>query len=163
MMIARDLLPTNKPLKKKEQIVIHCMGEYIIDGAHWSARDYLKHIGLSAHYLICPSGLAIQCVSDDFVAYHCKGYNHKSLGLEFLVPGIHDYTSFLKAIKKPYLSHAQCVTGYKVIQDWCKKYSLTKDNIFRHSDLDPQRKKDPGIGFSFDQLEKAYRSKNENM
>lgn len=127
-------------------IVIHAMGEFIkCDGTYLHAVDFLREAGLSAHALICPDGSVIQCRPIDKGAYHAKGHNTTSIGIEFLVPGPHDYGSFIEAIDKPYITDAQFLAGIALCKKWGEDL-----NIVRHSDIDPQRKKDPGAGFPWD-------------
>ena len=147
----------NKPLPKgaKKQIptriVIHSMGEYIkVGSGNKHAYDFLKDIGLSAHALICPDGMVMMCRDTNQGAYHARGFNKNSLGVEFLVAGQHDYSSFITAIKEPYLNFDQYVAGVELIREWCRNHDIS--SIDRHSDLDPTRKKDPGNGFDWEQF-----------
>ncbi len=147
----------NKPLPKGARsqvpirIVIHSMGEYIFhEGKYKHAYDFLKDIGLSAHALICPNGEVIRCREDTQGGWHAKDHNKDSLGVEFLVEGQHDYTSFLKAIDNYYLTFDQHCAGVELLRDWCSKYDIK--SIDTHSDLDPSRKKDPGKGFPIEQF-----------
>jgi N-acetyl-anhydromuramyl-L-alanine amidase AmpD len=145
----------NKPLPKgaknqlPSRIVLHAMGEYVkLDSGNKHAYDFLKDIGLSAHALICPDGTIIRCRDDNQGAYHARGFNTDSLGVEFLVTGKHTYSSFKSAIKKPYLTFEQHISGVELLRDWCSKHTIV--SIDRHSDIDPERKVDPGEGFPFD-------------
>ncbi|NIW97184.1 MAG: hypothetical protein GWN13_02855 [Phycisphaerae bacterium] len=122
------------------------MAEYIdADPRDYHAVDWLDKLGLSAHCLVTPSGVIIKTRSDEQIAYHAKGFNNHSLGIEFLVPGVHTYATFLQEIKIPYVTDEQYNAGLDQVRDWVSRYGITK--IFRHSDLDPARKKDPGDGF----------------
>ncbi len=134
----------NKPLK----IAVHSMGQFIDDEARdYFAPNWLEHLGVSSHMMLAPDGIAIRCVPDDKVAWHAKGHNTGCLGIEFLVPGLHTYATFLETIKNPWLSDAQFSTGQQIIKRWMEKYSINKENIFYHSELSPGRKLDPGEGF----------------
>lgn len=125
-----------------DRIVLHAMSEYI-EGLY--AVDFLKNIGLSVHAIITPSGKIIRCRNDNEGAYHAKGFNTNSLGVEFLVKGQHSYTSFLKAIQTPYLSQEQYEAGMCLVKEWMKEWDITK--VQEHSYLSPRRKFDPGPGF----------------
>jgi len=145
----------NKPLPKgaKKQIptriVIHSMAEFIkLDSGTKHAYDFLKDIGLSAHALICPDGTVMLCREDTQGAWHAKGFNTNSLGVEFLVKGIHTYGSFKKTIKKPYLTIEQHIAGVELLRQWCSDHDIK--SIDRHSSLSPKRKVDPGKGLPFD-------------
>jgi N-acetyl-anhydromuramyl-L-alanine amidase AmpD len=138
-------IPLHKGVSRNEptHIVIHAMGEFIqYNREYLHAVDFLREVGLSAHALICPDGSVIQCRPLDKGGYHAKGHNASSIGIEFLVSGPHNYQSFIDAIKEPYLTDAQYKTGVELCQEWGESL-----NVVRHSDIDPQRKKDPGNGF----------------
>lgn len=148
MKIHNIPLPKGSLHNSPDDIIIHAMGEFIkCDGSYLHAVDFLREIGLSAHALICPDGSIIQCRPIDKGAYHAKGHNTTSIGIEFLVPGPHDYGSFIETIKKPYLTDAQYLAGVELCHKWGEDL-----NIVRHSDIDPQRKKDPGAGFPWDEF-----------
>lgn len=125
-----------------DRIVLHAMSEYI-EGLY--AVDFLKNIGLSVHAMITPDGKIIRCRNDNEGAYHAKGFNTNSLGVEFLVGGRHSYTSFLAAIQKPYVSKEQYEAGVYLVKSWMKEYDIIK--VHEHSYLSPRRKFDPGPGF----------------
>lgn len=130
-------------------IVIHAMGEYIEsepDDIH--AVDFLDKIGLSAHILVTPNGNIIRCRDDDQGAYHAKGHNKDSLGIEFLVKGVHTYESFRQKIKEPYVTDKQFASGQKQVRDWLARHNI--ERIKAHSELSPGRKFDPGSGFNLD-------------
>lgn len=138
---------------KPKRIVIHAMGEYI-DGADrdYTAWDYLEKLGISAHRFVTPGGLIIMSRPDHLGAWHCKakGANYDSLGIEFLVPGLHTYGSFMEAIKADWLSDLAYQAGIEQIREWKQKHQITE--IVAHSDLDPGKKFDPGAGFPMKKL-----------
>lgn len=130
-----------------KMIVVHCMGEFIMDPHPIHASDFLDKLGYSAHALIEPIGDVIICRDDDQGAYHAKGYNQNSLGIEFLVPGHHTYGTFLEAIKSPWANDEQLKAGADVIRRWAEAYDIPESRVVRHSDVSPGRKVDPGAGF----------------
>ena len=140
-------LPDGASHQDPKSIVVHAMGEFI-EGK--PAVEFLRYSGLSAHALVCPDGKVIRCRRDHQGAYHAKGFNTDSLGIEFLVAGDHNWTTFKKAIMAPYLTNAQYNSGVKVAQGWVTKFDIKSIN--RHSDLSPDRKKDPGSGFPWEQF-----------
>ena len=146
MKIVNKHLKHGGGIQKPDRIVVHAMGEYILhEGVYKHAVDLLNDIGLSAHALIEPDGTIIRCREDSEMAWHAKGYNKNSLGVEFLVKGKHDHTSFKKAISENYLTFNQHCAGIELIRDWRSKHNI--QSVSRHSDLSPDRKIDPGKGF----------------
>ena len=142
-----------KPLKKgnrhnkPKMIVVHCMGEFILDPEPEHASDFLAKLGLSAHVLVDAAGDTWRCRADYEGAYHARNFNTNSLGIEFLVEGEHNYGSFLEMIKTAYMTTAQWEAGVDVVREWVKLYEIPEDKIVRHSDISPGRKVDPGEGF----------------
>ena len=126
-------------------IVVHAMGEFIIDPKPKHATDFLEGYGLSAHALVDHTGQVFICRHDDEGAYHARGFNTNSLGIEFLVKGEHNYGSFLEAIKTDYVTADQYQAGVECVRNWKQLHKIKK--IARHSDLSPGRKVDPGSGF----------------
>jgi len=140
-----------------DTIVLHSMAQYLDTEPHdQSAYDFLKGQGLSAHALIDPSGCVLVCAGDDELCYHAKGYNTHSLGVEFLVPGLHTYASFIDAIAQPdWLTGAQYQSGIDLCAYWCKKHRLNQGALKMHSSLSPKRKLDPGKGFPIQDFVKS--------
>lgn len=135
-----------KGVNQPKLIVIHAMAEYILDPEPIFATDFLRKYELSSHSLITPDGVNIRCRNDNEFAYHAKGFNIDSLGIEFLVHGEHDYASFLDAIKTHGLvGDEQYQAGLYQVREWLNIYDITE--VARHSDKSPGRKLDPGSGF----------------
>ena len=150
-MIARIPLPKGPANQLPDRIVVHAMAEYIThEGREYHAVDYLRMLGLSAHSLITPSGVRIRCRRENQGAWHAKGYNTNSLGVEVLVPGVHDYESFLDFIQHDYMMPSQYEAVVDQALDWIGDYDIL--HIDRHSDIDPTRKKDPGDGFPWNRF-----------
>ena len=110
---------------------------------------------VSCHYYIDKSGNLIQLVPDLYIAWHAgKSYwknskllNKSSIGIEISNPGHeHGYKTFkIKQIK--------CLI--KISKLLIKKYKIKKQNILGHSDISPDRKKDPGEKFPWHLLAKS--------
>lgn len=139
------LLPHGEEGNKPKRIVIHAMAERIIDPEPVDAVDYLDRLEYSAHSLIYPDGTNCRCRNDNQVAWHARGFNTDSLGIEFLVPGDHDYASFLEAIKHHYVSPEAYAAGLYQVREWMRLHAITSIDL--HSKLSPGRKVDPGAGF----------------
>lgn len=149
MRVINRHLKHGQQSQSPDRIVVHAMGEYILhEGTYLYAPDFLDKIGLSAHALIAIDGTVIRCREDSEGAWHAKGYNTDSLGVEFLVKGKHNYASFVKAISQYYLTFDQHCAGVELIREWCAKHDIL--TIDPHSDLSPGRKVDPGVGFPWD-------------
>jgi len=160
----------NIPLSKGNRynnpkiIVVHAMAEYIhCDeatheyykgkgialelGRDYHAPEWLRVLGLSAHRLQTPTGQMIKCREDNQGAWHAKGYNTDTLGIEFLVPGVHNYQSFLEVLRTPWLTEEQFINGAYVVKSWMTKHDIGIMGVKTHAELSPDRKVDPGKGF----------------
>jgi len=130
-------------------IIVHAMAEYLeTKNGLRHASDFLEDIGLSAHALVKPDGGIIICRDEDQGAYHARGFNKDSLGIEFLVHGAHTYESFLKAIKTDYVTPEQYASGAELVNSWLDMFDINK--IVGHNDISPERKVDPGDGFNWE-------------
>ena len=109
---------------------------------------------VSCHYYIDRKGKITIMVPDLFIAWHAgksswkniKSLNKNSIGIEISNPGHeHGYKSFtvkqFKSLKK-------------IISFLIKKYQIDYKNILGHSDIAPNRKKDPGEKFPWKALSK---------
>ena len=109
---------------------------------------------VSSHYLIKKSGEIITLVPDLYVAWHAgksswknyKSLNQNSIGIEITNPG-HEF-GYKKFSKK------QISSILKLSKFLIKKYKISSKNILGHSDVAPERKKDPGEKFPWEYLSK---------
>ena len=139
-----------RPKKSIKFIIIHYTGMR-------SESEALKRLcdtraKVSAHYFIKNNGDVLNLVPDIYTAWHAgesswKKYtylNKNSIGIEINNPG-HDnnYKKFnprqIKAIKK-------------LLKHLIKKYKINSKNVLGHSDVAPDRKKDPGEKFPWREL-----------
>tara|TARA_B100001093_G_scaffold478496_1_gene506720 strand:- start:91 stop:822 length:732 start_codon:yes stop_codon:yes gene_type:complete len=110
---------------------------------------------VSAHYLIKKNGDVIVLVPDLYISWHAgksswkkyKSLNKYSIGIEIQNPG-HDfnYENF---------SSKQIRSLKKLLKYLVKIYKIDFKNILGHSDIAPDRKKDPGEKFPWKSLSKA--------
>ena len=109
---------------------------------------------VSCHYFIKNKGETLVMVPDLHVAWHAgisqwknnKSLNKNSIGIEINNPG-HDFN-----YKK--FSKNQIQSIIKLSKKLIKKYKIKSKNILGHSDIAPERKKDPGEKFPWKQLAK---------
>ena len=136
--------------------IIYLIYHYTGMGSEKKAIDRLtnKKSKVSCHYFIKKNGEIIIMVPDKFVAWHAgvscwdnhKNLNDKSIGIEIQNSGHSDkYEKFsIRQIKSLlFLS--------KILKN---KYNIKAKNFLGHSDIAPNRKKDPGEKFPWRYLAK---------
>ena len=109
---------------------------------------------VSSHYFIKNNGEVLNLVPDLYEAWHAgksswknyKSLNKYSIGIEINNPG-HDYGY------KNFSSY-QIASLIKLLKYLKKKYKIKNQNILGHSDISPNRKKDPGEKFPWKYLAK---------
>ena len=116
----------------------------------------LTNIGsdVSCHYFIKKKGETLLMVPDLYIAWHAgksrwknyKSLNKYSIGLEISNPG-HNF-NYQKFSKK------QIQSIIKLSKILIKRYKIKSKNILGHSDIAPERKKDPGEKFPWHKLAK---------
>ncbi len=107
---------------------------------------------VSSHYYIKNNGHIICLVPDLYQAWHAgaskwknfKSLNRYSIGVEISNPG-HQY-----GYKK--FSIYQINSLKKLLRFLIKRYKINLNNILGHSDISPDRKKDPGEKFPWEFL-----------
>jgi len=109
---------------------------------------------VSSHYFIKSNGEIINLIPDLYTAWHAgkskwqkfNYLNKNSIGIEINNPGHdHGYSNF----KKKQINSLIKLTKYLI-----QKYKIKKFNILGHSDVAPDRKKDPGEKFPWRYLSK---------
>ena len=109
---------------------------------------------VSCHYFIKQKGETLKMVPDLYVAWHAgksqwkkyKSLNKYSIGIEISNPG-HNF-GYNKFSKK------QIQSLIRLSKILIKKYKIEPKNILGHSDIAPERKKDPGEKFPWKELTK---------
>ena len=156
MLKKYDLSPNfSKKVRKKKDIkfvIIHYTGmQSEIESIKRLKNSKSK---VSSHYLINRKGKIIQMVMENKVAWHAGkskwkntiSLNKSSIGIEIHNEGHeHKYKNFtpkqLKSLKK-------------LLRKLIEKYKINLNNILGHSDIAPERKKDPGEKFPWEYLAK---------
>ena len=151
-MIIERLLTHGGGSQYPDRIVIHCMAAEIdYEGKRLSAWELLDTLKLSVHMLIAKDGTRIRCRPDVSIAWHAKGFNTNSLGVEVLVPDVYNLNDLQQRTKTEWVSHEQLESLVQQIMIWKKEFHI--ERIDRHSDLDPGRRWfDPGDGFPWAEL-----------
>tara|TARA_Y100000992_G_C21186877_1_gene453613 strand:+ start:141 stop:872 length:732 start_codon:yes stop_codon:yes gene_type:complete len=109
---------------------------------------------VSAHYFIKKNGSVLNLVPPLYEAWHAgksswknlKSLNKHSIGIEIQNSGHdNDYENF---------SQKQIISTKKLLKYLIRKYSINFKNVLGHSDISPDRKKDPGEKFPWKRLAK---------
>jgi N-acetylmuramoyl-L-alanine amidase len=109
---------------------------------------------VSSHYLIKNNGEIVTLVPELYISWHAgvsfwKNYqslNKNSIGIEISNPG-HNFE--YKNFKKKQIRSILLLSKFLI-----KKYKIKSQNILGHSDIAPNRKKDPGEKFPWEYLSK---------
>ena len=126
-------------------IILHYTG--MKNEKHAISRLISKNSKVSCHYFIKYSGEILTLVPDLYISWHAgksqwekkKFLNLNSIGIEISNPGHeNNYKDFnIKQINSLIL----------LVSFLKKKYKIKKSNILGHSDIAPDRKKEPGEKF----------------
>ena len=148
--------PNFDPKKRKTNQIKFLIFHYTGMKTEKAAINRLTDIRsrVSAHYLIKQNGEIITLVPDLYTAWHAgksvwKNYsslNKDSIGIEIVNPG-HD-------INYKKFSKIQLAALVRLSKFLIKKYRINSKNILGHSDIAPERKKDPGEKFPWKLLSK---------
>ena len=159
----------NFDLKKRDKksikfIIIHYTGMKNESDAIKRLCDSKSEV--SSHYFIKNNGDLLNLVPDLYNAWHSgksswkkfKSLNKYSIGIEINNPG-HEF-------KYKRYSFKQISSLIKLLKVLKKKYKIKKQNILGHSDISPNRKKDPGEKFPWNKLARKklckWHTLNEN-
>jgi N-acetylmuramoyl-L-alanine amidase len=141
--------------RKKNQIrfiIFHYTGMKSEKAAIKKLTDLKSEV--SCNYFIKKNGEIITMVPDLYIAWHAgksswkkyQSLNKNSIGIEIVNPGHrHGYNRF---------SNSQIRSLIKLSISLIKKYKINSKNILGHSDIAPERKKDPGEKFPWEYLAK---------
>jgi len=145
----------NLPKRTKKTIkfiILHYTGMRKESSAIKKLCDFNSKV--SAHYFIKKNGNILNLVPDLYEAWHAgksswknfKSINKYSIGIEIQNPG-HFYSYEKFSIK-------QINSLKELIKKLIKIYKINRKNILGHSDISPNRKKDPGEKFPWKNLSK---------
>jgi len=139
-----------RSIKQIKFIIFHYTGMKKESEAISRLTDIQSEV--SCHYLIKNNGEIITMVPECYIAWHAgkslwrkyKSLNKNSIGIEITNPG-HEF-NYKKFSKK------QIISILKLSKFLIKKYKINLKNILGHSDVAPERKKDPGEKFPWKYL-----------
>ena len=149
--------PNFNPIKRNSKKIKFIIFHYTGMKNESDAINRLTNIQseVSCHYLIKSNGEIITVLPDLYVAWHAgksswkkyKSLNKNSIGIEITNPG-HQlcYKNFPKK---------QISSLLKLSKTLIKKYKISSKNILGHSDIAPERKKDPGEKFPWKRLSRS--------
>lgn len=131
---------TNKPT----HIVIHTMQGSYAGSQSWarkSSAQRKKESGVASqssaqYYLKSSNGEVTQMVSEDQAAYHARGWNSKSIGLE------HEGW-----VNQPsWYTDAMYRSSARIVCDMAARWDikLDREHVISHQQIDPARRTDPG-------------------
>ena len=156
LKIFSNYSPNFDPIKRHKTQIKFLIFHYTGMKREFDAINKLTNFkfDVSCHYFIKNNGKTSVMVPDLYVAWHAgksrwknyKSLNKYSIGIEISNPG-HDY-NYKKFSKK------QIQSLIKLTKILIKKYKINSKNILGHSDVAPERKKDPGEKFPWEELSK---------
>ena len=154
LKITKNYSPNFSLPKRKNKfikfIVIHYTGMKSETAAIKRLCD--DRFRVSAHYFIKKNSEIINLVPDLYTAWHAgkskwlnyNSLNKNSIGIEIQNPGHNNrYENF---------SNKQLSSLKVLLRTLIKKYKIDLKNILGHSDIAPERKKDPGEKFPWKNL-----------
>ena len=153
--------PTKRAKNLIKFIILHYTGMRKEAEAIKKLCDYNSKV--SSHYFIKNNGQILNLVPDLYEAWHAgkskwkkfDSLNKYSIGIEINNPG-HEF-GYNKFNSK------QINSLKKLLSFLIKKYNIKADNVLGHSDIAPDRKKDPGEKFPWEKLAKKSLCKWHTM
>ena len=156
LKIFSNYSPNFDPIKRNKTQIKFLIFHYTGMNNESAAINKLTNFksDVSCHYFIKNNGETSVIVPDLYVAWHAgksrwkhyKSINRYSIGIEIENPG-HDF-NYRKFSKK------QIQSLIKLSKILIKKYKINSKYILGHSDVAPERKKDPGEKFPWKELSK---------
>ncbi len=163
--ISNNYSPNFSVLKRSKEnikyIIIHYTGMKNQNSAIKRLCDEKKKV--SAHYFIKNNGDTLRLVPESYEAWHAgkskwkkiKSLNKYSIGIEINNQG--------HSFKYNNFTAQQINSLKKLLKLLIKRYHINIENILGHSDIAPERKKDPGEKFPWRVLAKSKLSKWHNL
>ena len=144
--------PKKRNIKNIKYLIIHYTGMKKTSDAIKRLINYKSEV--SCHYFIKKNGDTIRMVPDSYVAWHAGKSNWKNIqSLNRYSIGVEIQNSGHENLFEKF-SNKQMNSVKKLLRFLTKKYRLNCKNILGHSDIAPNRKKDPGENFPWKELAK---------
>jgi len=119
-----------------DKIIIHITDSEGMSAEWWFLNpDPPPGKAVSAHYIIEKDGDIVQIVPEDRIAYHCRGHNKGSIGIEFV--------GRLKDTDKQTFTDKQIEAAARLIPYLQKKYGISDDHVYGHREF--SSKECPGV------------------
>jgi len=142
-----------KGFARPDCIILHYTGMASAKSALDLLRDSRSEV--SSHYFVDEDGTIFQLVPESRRAWHAgvgvwkgeRDLNSASIGIEIVNPG-HDGGL-------PPFAEAAIAATTALCRDIAKRHAIRPERILAHSDIAPQRKRDPGELFPWDALWRA--------
>tara|TARA_Y100000996_G_C22523433_1_gene643419 strand:- start:120 stop:851 length:732 start_codon:yes stop_codon:yes gene_type:complete len=163
--ITRNYSPNFSSIKRSKKviqfIIVHYTGMKKESLAIERLCDFSSKV--SAHYFIKKNGEILRLVPDLYEAWHAgkskwkiyKNLNKSSIGIELQNKG-HNR-------KYEIFSSHQITALKRLLKKLISTYKVKNKNILGHSDIAPERKKDPGEKFPWKELSKSKLAKWHNL
>ena len=134
--------------RKPVLIVLHATTQNSVRRSLHTLRTRNQGGPVSAHYLVGSDGKRYQLVTDDLRAWHAgpgrwgtiTDVNSVSIGIELDNDG-----------ESPF-PQQQIASLVQLLDDLCNRHAIPRTQVIAHSDLAPQRKRDPGKLFPWKAL-----------
>ena len=156
LKIISNYSPNFNPKKRNKSQIKYLIFHYTGMKKESDAIKKLTNLrsNVSCHYFIKKKGEILVMVPDLYVSWHAgksqwksfKSLNKYSIGIEISNPG-HDFK--YKKFSKNQIESIKTLSKFLI-----KKYKIKYKNILGHSDIAPERKKDPGEKFPWKELAK---------
>ena len=150
--------PNFDVIKRKKENIKFLVFHYTGMKTEKSALKRLsnRNSKVSSHYFIKKNGTIINLVPDLYVSWHAgisfwkkvKKLNKYSIGIEIHNPG-HQYG--YKSFNKKQINSIKYLS-----LKLAKKYNIKREHYLGHSDISPDRKKDPGEKFPWEFLSRYH-------
>jgi N-acetyl-anhydromuramyl-L-alanine amidase AmpD len=116
--------------RELRRIIIHYTASLNIDGTiAWFKNDEIANV--SAHFVIGRDGRIVQMVRLNNIAWHARGHNQDSIGIELVGTADSGFTD------------RQLEALYTLLEELARTFKISADRVVGHCHVSPGRKIDP--------------------